>query len=263
MYIKAFYGVDRALDVTASRKKVRPTIKPWDLKETYDLARARWGRDQERLVNQSARSINDRKNFASYHFREAMRLSAAFERRHLAGHTTFLEIYAEGAEKKRRAFEWYMIKAGAHALAAVQCLHALPDILAHSIYFGAGQNLQPHALPDREISLQSVATALKRDRSFAALSSKLRRVQSGTGWRHLAAVANMSKHRSVIRSALNEDWTGARHKVRELHVTSFERGPDRFPAVSLRDLLEPEFDRLSIAIVEIGNELNQRLRSLP
>lgn len=237
-------------------------MKPWDLKEMYGLARLHWGRDQERLVYHSARSINDRKHFASYHFREAMRLSAAFERKHLAGLSTFLEIHVDGAEKKRRAFHLYMVKAGAHALAAVQCIHAIPDILAHTVYFGTGQNLQPHALSDTDISLTSVGVALKHDHAFATLRKKLLQVQSGKGWRHLAAVANMGKHRSVIRSSLSEDWTGTRRNFRELHVSAFERQRNHFPSVSLRCLLEPEYDRLSIAIVETGNELNQCLRNM-
>jgi hypothetical protein len=39
------------------------------------------------------------------------------------------------------------------------------------------------------------------------LAKSLAAVQSGDGWRHLAAVSNMSKHRTVVRSALNGDLT--------------------------------------------------------
>lgn len=232
-------------------------LQPWDLEETYRLVRTRWGRDQEKLVRESARSINERKDFASYHFREAVRLSKTFERTHLAGLQTFLEIHAPGAERKRHAFELYIVKAGAHALALVQNIHAIPDILAHVVYFGTGQNLKPNALPEKEVYPNSVAGLLHHDRALARLRRKILQLQNAKGWSHLSAVANMGKHRSVIRSALSEDWTGTRKDYRELQVTSF----GRFPPVSLRQLVEPEFDRLSVAIVNIGRDLNEYLRN--
>lgn len=236
-------------------------MAPWDLNETYQHVRRVFGRAQETLARESARSVTDRQAFSSYHFAEAMRLSKAFERNHLSGARTILEIHVAGAEKKERAFQIYMVKAGAHSIAAVQSLHAIPDIFAHAVYFASGQNLQPHALDDSDISLQRVATCLKQDMSFAALASPLRAIQSGAGWRHLAAVSNMSKHRSVVRAAYNEDWTGKRAKPRELHVSAFEWHGKPHPAVSLRELLEPEYERLMKSVIGVAHELNACLRA--
>ena len=205
--------------------------------------------------------MTDRQAFSSYHFSEATRLSKAFERNHLTGTRTILELHAAGAEEKERSFQVYMVKAGAHSLAAVQSLHAIPDIFAHAVYFGAGQNLQPYALDESAISLPSVAGCLKQDGQFAVLSAPLRSLQSGNGWRHLAALSNVSKHRSVVRAAYNEDWTGKRAKVRELHVPAFERQNKHYPAASLRELLEPEYERLMTTIIRIGHELNACLRA--
>lgn len=236
-------------------------MTPWDLNEMYLLVRRVFGRDQDGLARESARSVTDRQAFSSYHFAEAIRLSKMFERNHLVGARTILELHVEGAEKKERAFQVYMVKAGAHSIAAVQSLHAIPDIFAHALYFAAGQNLQPHALDEPDISLPSVAACLKKDNRFVVLSKPLQSVQSGTGWRHLAAVSNMSKHRSVVRAAYNEDWTGKRAKVRELHVSAFERHGKHYPAVALRELLEPEYERIMKAVISIGNELNACLRA--
>lgn len=236
-------------------------METWDLNETYQLVQRLFGRDQERLAWESARSVTDRQSFSSYHFAEAMRLSEAFERNHLAGATTILEIHAEGGEKSERAFQVYMVKAGAHALAAVQSLHAIPDIFAHAVYFASGQNLQSYALNDWDISLQRVANCLKEDTRFSALSGPLRAIQSGTGWSHVAAVSNMSKHRSVVRAAYNEDWTGNRLKTRELHVSAFEWHGKPYPAISLRDLLAPEYERLMKSVICVAHELNASLRA--
>lgn len=233
----------------------------WDLFETYRLVRLVFGADQERLVRESARSVTDRQAFSSYHFSEAMRLSKAFERNHLADATTILDLHVQGAEKKERAFQRYIVKAGAHSLAAVQSLHAIPDIFAHAVYFAAGQNLRPHALSDSKISLQVVAKFLDSDSRFAALHAALRSIHSGAGWCHLSAAANMSKHRSIVRAAYSEDWTGSRANARELHVSAFERQGKHYPAVSLRELLEPEYERLMRTVISIGNELIACLRS--
>lgn len=236
-------------------------MAPWDLNETYQLVRRLFDRDQEKLAKESARSVTDRQAFSSYHFAEAMRLSKSFERNHLAGARTILEIHVAGAEKAERAFQVYMVKAGAHALAAVQSLHAIPDIFGHAVYFASGQNKKAHALDDWDISLSRVATCLKQDKRFAVLSTPLRSLQSGAGWRHLAAVSNMSKHRSVVRAAYNEDWTGKRANTRELHVSAFEWHGKLYPAVSLRDLLEPECERIMKSVINVAHELNACLRA--
>lgn len=236
-------------------------MTPWDLHETYRLVQRVFGRDQEKLTRESARSVTDRRDFSSYHFAEAMRLSKAFERKHLGDTRTILEIHAQGAEKKEREFQVFMLRAGAHSLAAVQSLHAIPDIFAHAIYFAAGQNLQPYALDDSKVAVQSVVSCLKKDSRFAPLSAALKSIQSGHGWQHLAAVSNMSKHRSVVRAAYNEDWTGARATLRELHVSAFDRNGKNYPAVSLRELLEPEYERIMSTVITVGNELNACLRS--
>lgn len=229
-------------------------MAPWDLKETHSLVRRVFGADQEKLVWECTRSVNDRKAFSSYHFQEAMRLTKNFERKHLNGKISFLEIHGN------TAFNTYMVKAGAHSVAAVQSLHAIPDIFAHAIYFAAGQNLQPHALSEDKIALPSVVASLKQDRDFEPLSTQVRSLQSGEGWKHLAAASNISKHRSVVRAAYNEDWTGTRAQLRELQISTFEHHGKHYPAKSLRELLEPEYDRLFVGIITIGHELNSILR---
>ena len=235
-------------------------MKPWDLYETYRLVNSLFGREQEVFARESARSVTDRQAFSSYHFGETLRLSKAFERTHMADVSTILEIHVGGAEKMERAFQAYMVKVGAHSLAAVQSLHAIPDIFAHALYFASGQNLGRNALDESLISLPSVANCLNNDSQFAKLSSPLRAIQSGRGWSHVAALSNMGKHRSVVRASYNEDWTGIRARVRELQVSSFVHKGMDYAAIGLRELLEPEYERVMKSVVHIGNELNSCLR---
>lgn len=233
----------------------------WNLNETYQLVKQLFGRDQEVLARESARSVTDRQAFSSYHFAETVRLSKAFELNHMAGTGTILEIHVEGAEKKQQAFQEYMLKAGAHSLAAVQSLHAIPDIFAHALYYSSGQNLGPNALDESNISLPNVAISIKKDSRFSKLSSPLQSIQSGCGWSHLAAVANVSKHRSVVRASYSEDMTGMRANLRELQISNFKRNGKHYPNIGVRELLEPEYQRIMRAVISIGNELNSCLRA--
>lgn len=233
----------------------------WELPETHALVKTAFGAAQLRLARESIRSLVDREHYASYHFREAARLTKDFERRHLKD-GVLLDIYTQQGERKRSAFEQYIVKASAHAVASVQSIHALPDILANATYLASGQNLLPNALAEHEIALPAVVGAMKADTNFCSLAPLLTKAQSGSHWRHLAALTNLSKHRSVVRASLNEDLTGLRTKHRELHFQSFERNAKYFPAISVQSLLEPEFLRLATLIVEVGHELNACLRKI-
>lgn len=233
----------------------------WELLETHALIKTAFGAAQLKLAGESIRSLVDREHYASYHFREAGRLTKDFERRHLKD-GILLDIYTQQGESKRVAFEQYIIKASAHAVASVQSIHALPDIMANATYLACGLNLLPNARPEHEIALPAVVEAMTADANFRSLAQLLTRAQSGSHWRHLAALTNLSKHRSVVRASLNEDLTGLRAKHRELHFQGFERNAKRFPAISVQSLLEPEFLRLATLIVDVGHELNVCLRRI-
>jgi len=233
----------------------------WSLKDTYVLVRKAFGAEQERLAKASTRSVIDRQNFARYHFSEALRLQRFFERKYL-GKNLLIDIYGQNSERSRVAYEVFMVKAGAHATAAIQSVHAIPDILAHAVYYSAVPQVNPPALPELDVAVNTVARLLARNPELASLARMLRQSQAGEAWRHLAAVTNTSKHRSVIRATLSEDWTGTRKNFRELHVSAFERKGQRYPAVSLQALLEPEYNRLSKLVVEIGHAITAHLRAI-
>jgi hypothetical protein len=233
----------------------------WSLKDTYALVRKAFGTEQERLAKASTQSVVDRQNFARYHFSEARRLQKSFEQKYL-GQNLLIDPHGQNTERSRVAFEVFMVKAGAHATAAIQSVHAIPDILAHAVYYSAVQQANPPALPDREVAVNTVARLLARTSELAVLARMLRQSHAGESWRHLAAVANTSKHRSVVRATLSEDWTGTRKNFRELHISAFEREGRGFPAVSLQALLEPEYNRLSRLVIEIGHALTAHLRAI-
>lgn len=233
-------------------------MEPWDLSETHKLVGARFGRKQEQLVRESTRSIVDRQNYARYHYSETRRLSRYFERKHLAGRRSLIEIHASDAV--RDAFELFIVKACAHATACVQSVHAIPDILANALYFSVGANLSSAtAIPEHKVSVVSVAAVLERKASTRPLAQTLVDSNRGANWEYLSAVSNTSKHRSVVRSSFNEDWTGKRKNLRELQFAIFERGGKQHWSKSLEDTIGPEYDRLSKLVIQAGHELNRWL----
>lgn len=232
-------------------------MTPWQLPETHDLVRKRFDRKQELLVRECTRSIVDRQNFGRFHYHEVRRLAKTFERKHLSEKSLF-ELHA--SEEIREAFERFIIKAGAHATACVQSVHAIPDILANALYYACGLNLGSNAIPEHKVSVSTVEKALKRQPSSQALADTLSKTVEGPGWDHLSAISNMSKHRSVIRSSLSEDWTGERKNLREIQFAIFERGGKQYWSKSLEDAIGPEYDRLSMVVIECGHELNRWLR---
>jgi hypothetical protein len=231
-------------------------VNPWHLSDTYSLVNETFGHAQEQLVRECTRSIVDRQNFARYHYHEARRLSRYFERKHLAGRRSLFELHA--ADALRSAFERFIVKAGAHATACVQSVHAIPDILANAVYYSLGANLGAGAVREDKVGVGSVVRVLKR-LSHDQLADLLVQSVQGADWDHLAAVANTSKHRSVVRSSFSEDWTGKRKNLRELQFEIFERGEKQYWSRSLEDTIGPEFERLSKQVIEVGHELNRCL----
>lgn len=238
-------------------------MQPWDLHHTYGLVERAFGRDQVALVKPCLQSVVDRQNFASYHFQETRRLLKSFKRKHLADKNLFLALHGSNNPPARIPFEVLMIKAGAHATACVQAIHAISDILASGVYFASGLNLSAQPLSDRDISTDSVTTLVKRTPSLANLADPVSRISTGPQYEHLAALSNLSKHRTIIRTTLSEDWTGKRKELHEFRLPAFSRptksGQKHYPEVSFASLTEAEYMRLGLLVIEIGHEINAAL----
>ncbi len=112
-------------------------MTPWNLSETHDFVLDRFGGKQVLLVRECTRSIVDRQNFGRFHYHEMLRLATSFEENYLS-ETSLMEMHA--SDETVEAFQRFIIKVGAHATACVQCVHAIPDILANAIYYACGLN---------------------------------------------------------------------------------------------------------------------------
>jgi hypothetical protein len=238
---------------------VRPHLEPWHLPTTYALIQQRFGAPHERLARESIRSTQDRQQFASYHYTEVLRLTRDFTRRHL-GDSLLIDLHGQDRETRRAAFERYILKVGAHATAAVQSIHAIPDTLAFALYHATGLGLGPQPIAPRKISVRTVVEALRTSSSFSSLAPFLARSSSGQAFAHVAALSNMGKHRSLVRTSLNEDWTGKRKNRHEVHFKACQYEGQYFPSSSLQAVLEPANDHVVLSLLETGHELTACLR---
>lgn len=232
----------------------------WHLNETQDLVLTKFGRDQLELVRPCLQSVSDRQWYAGYHFREVHRLLDSFVSARLSN-ACLPELVFGQDEEATDDFNRFLLEAGAHALACVQSMHATADILAHVVYFSLGINLSAQPLAERFVSLKKVIARLQQEATAGAIYDLLHEMSSGGNFEHLSALSNLSKHRSIIRPSLNEDWTGAAPERHTLKIPSFWYEKKRYPEVAVKDFLEPEYGRCSKLVVDTGNALNALLRT--
>ena len=227
----------------------------WDIKQTHNLIHKRFCDEQLKLARRSIQSLFDRQNYTQYHYQEIVALFDAFQVEHLARTTSILTLVG----KEQRELDDFILKIGAHGLACLHCLHSITDILAHAIYFSLGLNLEPKPLSERGISLESVTTKLRLDTKFLSILNRLENYTQSAAYKHLAAASNLSKHRSVVSSSLNEDWSGSSAERHSLQFVAFNYLGAQFPARTIQAVLQPVFENVGAVIVDTGNEFNTLL----
>jgi hypothetical protein len=88
--------------------------------------------------------------------------------------------------------------------------------MANAIYLALGHSLNVGALKERDISVTSVQGKLARFPSHAPIADALSTLCGDVHYKHIAALANKSKHQSLVRPVLIEDFTGTRAQRHEL-----------------------------------------------
>lgn len=233
-------------------------MKPWSIADTRRHVEARFGRAHLDRVVPSLNSLAERLRYARYHYQEIQRLLGSFAELHLATKPLLVVIHG-GDEASREEFEVLMIEVGAHATACVLSIHAISDLMAQAVYHALGHSLDVSPLRERDISAASVQSRLSHVPAHAAIAEVLSRMCSDSCYKHVAALANKSKHQSIVKPMLNEDLTGSRAQRHELRFSAFQYGGRDFPEATLASLLDPAYELASRTVVEVGNMLNDIL----
>lgn len=231
----------------------------WHIDETRAHIECRFGRDQLNLARPCFDSLVARQAYARYHYRELKRIFKRYITHGLRGKPLMRAAWGEDQDRYR--FEVFVTKVGAHAIACVHSVHALPDLIANAICLAFGLNLGKDGLALRAISTRTVLGRLRKSPEYSALATVLVRFTDNASFRHLAALSNMAKHQSIIKPSLNEDLTGKRKDQFEVRFSSFVHGEESYPEVTVAAVIEPAYHLASQAVVDIGNEINRLLAS--
>lgn len=229
----------------------------WDVKQTREHVRRIYGEEQLALVRPCLRSLADRQIYAQIHFRDAREKTGSYVQTRLE-QSSLLETIADA--EAWDVFNVVIREIGAHLTACIQSIHAIPDILAHAVYYSLAFNLSPAFLNPRSITVGSVVRLLRVDQQLVALSDLLDELARGGAFPHLSALANLAKHRSIVFPALEEDSSGARDETHSVVFPEFERDGSTYPKVYAEELLALEHHRCSKLLVETGRALNALLQ---
>jgi hypothetical protein len=230
----------------------------WNLEETRQLIQKLYGGEQLELARPSLNSMIERRDHANIHWHNTRRLLDRFAR-HATTRPLFTIAFGAEGDTARDRYYWDLAKAQAYIIAIVQSLHSIPDICAHAIYYSLALDNGPtRIMNDRDINAKNVKGMLAAT-GLATLHNLYSGLSQGGEFNHLAAISNRSKHRSIVRPSLREDYTGTKDKVR-LEFPAFTHGRVHYPGVPVREFTEREYNRCARLIVDIGNALNEILR---
>ncbi|MNF75205.1 hypothetical protein D3C84_572630 [compost metagenome] len=230
----------------------------WNLEETRDHIARLHGRHQLELAKPCIQSVFDRQVYARIHYQDARSKTDTYIRTELH-ETSLLEVTFGDRDKAWEEFNIFVREVGAHLTACIQSMHALPDILAHAIYYSLGLNISSAALKSRDVMATSVSKLLKANTELAILGDLLTEFIKGGNFVHLSALSNQAKHRSIVFPSLSEDWTGERKEPHLLIFPAFSYESVCYPQVFADEFLKAEYKRCSELVVKIGSSLNALL----
>lgn len=235
-------------------------MSSWHIEQTRKLVLGLYGRAQLELVSPCLRSVVDRQAYARFHYHETLDLLDRFVSTRLKD-TSLLDVIFDGDDEIANDFQIFITKIGAHFTACIQSVHAVADNLGLALYYALALNLAPKPLALRTVSASSVLRELQGSAELAQVHVLFERLCTGGNFSHLAALVNHGKHRSVVQPSLNEDQTGLAPQRHTLKLPRFEYEGVSYPDISIKDFLEPEYDRCSVLVIDIGIALNATLRA--
>lgn len=230
----------------------------WSIIESQELIAEVFNRSQLEKASSSLYAMAQQQLYARYHFQSITYLFDEFNNKYLLNES--LVILAHGQDDKREAFETLMVKVGAHALACVLSIHAIADITAFAIFHALGLGLQARALNERDVTAKKIQQCLRKTPEHRKIADLLASLLDDASYKHIAALANHSKHQGLFKPVLNEDWTGKRKKRHEFRFATLQYNNKSFPESELTPLLTSAYNVASKTVINVGKEINFVLR---
>ncbi len=222
----------------------------WQISRARDLVEAKFGRQQRDKASACINSVNQRVDYAEFHYHAIDDELTQFSTR--LGDCTLLEV----------DLNEFMVRVGAHAVACVQSIHALEDLLAAMVYQCLNLGTIGTALDEHKLSLKETLARLAQQPNFAKVKTLLESLNLNPSFGHIAALSNKAKHSAIVPTSISQDLSGRRADALVLYFSEFERRGKVYPQVSVNHALAPAFDLVSEARVDIGNELTALLTTV-
>lgn len=227
----------------------------WDLNQLRAAVESRHGRSQRKAISPSVDSIEQRRNFASYHYHESLRVMKEATSAH-DGDLAIMLLIMGADEDASSEFRWASFQAAAHVTACVQSMHSVADILAHTLYYAYGMNLdQGKTLDAHRIGIRTVSQRLPE----GTVKEQLKKLVEHESFVYLSALTNHSKHRSIVTTPYSLDLTGEAASSHGLKFSAFEYDGENFTERWVRPTLEAEYTRQARLIISLGQALNASL----
>lgn len=233
----------------------------WDLNETKRLILSLHGEEQLHLAWPSLQSLAERQLYAKFHYQEAGKLFTDFTKKKLIN-SSMIEIIFGNNEESLDNFQQTIKFIGAHLTACIQSIHSVPDILSYAIYYSLALNKNEHALVEEKIALHSVRNAVSKLKNAECLEALLRIWSEDKSLKHISGLANVSKHRSIVRPSLGERYKQGEEPTHEILLGSFTYRRKAYEQIEAHALLGPGFSACSNAVVATGRSLNEYLEKL-
>lgn len=230
----------------------------WNMAETRNQIKRLYGHKQLEMAIPALRSVIDRRDYAHFHYHEANNIFRAFAEEKLANEPLLWVIHQ--SDESVSEFNWLITRIGAHVVACIQSLHAIADIMAHAVYYSLGMNLSDSALREANISVRTVLKKLGDSAELSIVHQLMTELAYGGRADHLAALSNYSKHRSIIRTSMTEDWSGEEPERQRLTLGGFSYKGNSFPSAGVKNFITDEHDRIARLIVDVGNAMHDVLK---
>lgn len=228
-------------------------MTPWDVRSTRRLIERSFDRAQLDLAAPSLRSLYDRDFYSRFHYQRACSTLRRYVKTHLDGTDPFPTFFGLDEPAWNR-FNVVIRKVAADVTACIQSIHAVPDILASAAYFSLALDRQ-YKPKHGYINHAFVKDSIKGRADLRAVYSGLCAVTRGNDYKHLAALANRSKHYSIVFPALSTDLTGKRSEQHLLVLPTFKVRSKIYPEVYLTEFLPPVHAQVSEAVVRTGHAI--------
>lgn len=189
-----------------------------------------------------------------HHYSEAKRLVAA-DLDETDSEQVLLR-YVLGADlPEYHEFHNRRIHAEASLLAMLQCVHATADNLGHVIYYGLNFDADPkHRMEPHRISMHKVSASLRN----GALKNAVDEYVDAPHLRHVAALVNHSKHRSVVTAPISVSFVED-VESHGLKFEGFHYKEDWYPQRWAMRFVSEAFNTVQAHVLGVGGLLNKEL----